>query len=173
MPRKDLIVQDTNTVGIFARSLGKNTKKTFIGWESINDCTNEDCPIQPRCPFLKRGKCSVQVSYLNHFYDYLADKYLTCEDDILFQVGMMLMPLYGTLIKLKMIEASLTMGDISFTTNRGYNIHPIYREIRETMKTIVGVSTKLDFAYSKFRPKEVGEILTFESEGEDYEGVTR
>lgn len=61
---------------------------------------------------------------------------LQADEQLLFRVGMHLIPLYKTLCKLKMEELGVT--DPVFLTIRGdRKPDPVYREIRETIKLIM------------------------------------
>jgi hypothetical protein len=65
-------------------------------------------------------------------------------DDILYKVGMQLVPLYSMLCRQKIVEKSV--GNIAYEDAKGITrIHPIYKEIRETMKTIAVISKEIGF----------------------------
>jgi hypothetical protein len=65
--------------------------------------------------------------------------------------GVYLVPLHIQLVKLKMAEVALR--GVTIVGQRGVAIHPLYKEIRETMKTLVFVWMKSPFA-QPVEPKE-------------------
>jgi hypothetical protein len=116
---------------------------TLKAWDSVSVCTDKECPLHNKCNYLKRGKCGVQVDYLRTFSDTMLSMYKYLDEGSLFKIGMHLMPLYSYLCKLKIVEASLN-GVINTTSKGIIQIHPIYKEIRETLKAIMMVGRDLD-----------------------------
>jgi hypothetical protein len=113
------------------------------GWDSVSDCTDSDCLLVSKCNYVHKGKCGVQVAYIKNFCDTIFNTYKYLDSNCLFKVGMHLMPLYSHLCKLKIVEASIS--DPINTTAKGLiQVHPIYKEIRETLKAILMVSRDMD-----------------------------
>ena len=132
----------------------------MFAWDGIPLCTggifevNPDdpnppviCPVNHLCTYIKRGKCAVQVKYLESLYSSVLGTYHYLDEAMLFKIGMQIIPLYVQLVKLQIVELSLHsptyMSDIGTVM-----VHPIYKEIRETMKTIHIMWKDLDLAFS-------------------------
>jgi hypothetical protein len=138
--------------------------KPLVAWAVIEDCTAYDekglesiedptqlakllagrCRIQHLCDFAKSEngrvkKCGVQRAYISAVSDMIHHCFhvqIAKDEQLLFRVGMHLIPLYKTLCKLKMEE--LSVSNPVFLTIRGdRKADPVYREIRETIKMIM------------------------------------
>lgn len=119
---------------------------TMFAWDGIQQCTGGEvdpnnmddpflCPVNHLCSYIKRGKCAVQVKYLEALYGSILGTYSYLDEPMLFKIGMQLIPLYVQLVKLQIVELSLH-GPTYLTDKGTILIHPIYKEIRETLKTI-------------------------------------
>jgi len=109
--------------------------KKLFAWDGVNICNPDICPVADKCRYPQQGKCSVQVQYLDQLYTALQKSYKYVEDVILFKIGMHVVPLYVQLMKLQMIELSLETPVV--VNDKGtHSIHPVFREIRDTLKTI-------------------------------------
>jgi len=94
---------------------------------------SEDCPLHDTCTYQKVGRCRVHVRYLNDLYRNLnstVEKFKCDEDKIRF--GLHIIPLYSQLLTFKMYESAFNIKDVML----GNKVHPIYREIRETIRTL-------------------------------------
>jgi len=132
-----------------------------IAWDSAGLCTMDKCPIITDCDraFGIRDriareeevpKCVVQATYLNTVHRMLVEEKgekLSASDSV--RIGLMVLPLFGQLIRFKLWEIGLG-GDIIIGSDKGkIGIHPVYREMREVMKLIntivrdMGRDTKL------------------------------
>lgn len=126
-----------------------NVKKNvpFILWESVPKCST-DCCIVNICPEYTADsvKCPVQITYIRKVYGWFVDLIAKRPDTDAVKmagIGLRLMPLYGQLIKLKIVEMGLGHG-ITMTGARGTTaIHPVFREIRDTMMAISKVQQEL------------------------------
>jgi hypothetical protein len=138
-----------NLINIGSTSLDKGKIKdglSLMGWDSVDNCSGEDCSLYDRCKHIKSGKCAVQVAYINNMCETMIEVYKHMDEGSLFKVGMHLMPLYSYLCKMKIVEAGVR--DMVNITNKGIvQIHPIYKEIRETLKTILRIGRDLDLFY--------------------------
>jgi hypothetical protein len=125
----------------------------LTGWDSVSICTGAECPLEHKCKYLKKGKCGVQLDYMQNFCNVILKTYRYLDEGALFKVGMHLMPLYSYLCKLKIVEASLT--NLTNVTAKGIvQIHPIYKEIRETLKCIVTMCRDLEIFVDGGIPNE-------------------
>jgi len=99
------------------------------------------CPAIALCSFdkstlQKEVKCGVTTQYLRGTAEMIFNNFanLLSEDDF-YRVGMHLMPLYRMLVKLKIHELGVRRAVT--TSDRGVTkANPIYKEIRETIKSI-------------------------------------
>lgn len=121
----------------------------LVAWDSISSCNGENCPVGlKQCPYGRKllqkmaeekvsQKCLVQAKYLRLVYQNLVTsntkKRLNQLDEMtMTNIGLLLLPLYGHLIKFKLVEASLSLND---TIVQG-KPHPVYKAIRDTMTAI-------------------------------------
>lgn len=155
-----------------------NTQKTVAMWDAIGMCPqNAQCPLHLDCPYLPKileraqvAKCAIQEHYVKYVYYNLVERNIHELDQAqLDQIGFLLLPLYVHLIKFKMIEYSLNLNnDIISVSRMGVkSVHPIYKEIRETIRNIstmswqVGVCT-MRKPTTKFELPTVEELITNE-----------
>ena len=117
----------------------KTQEKMLFSWDAINDCINEDCPAYEICHYEKTGKCRVQLSYIRGVQGIIFKNYSdTATETQLYKVGMYLNPLYINLCKFKIAE--LGVRKVIYHNKAGSKvINPIYKEIRETIKTIEAI----------------------------------
>jgi len=119
---------------------------TMFAWDGIRDCSSELCPVNDMCGYLKRGKCAVQVKYLETLYNSILTTYKYLDEAMLFKIGMQIIPLYVQLMKMQIIELSLASPMVF--TEKGMSVHPIYKEIRATLSTIHIMWKDLDLSFS-------------------------
>ena len=110
-------------------------------WSSVSDC-QDGCPLHDRCVHAGIGKCEVQKEYMSNvattiFRNY-GDK---IPEPILFRVGMHMIPLYTMLCQLQLQAHGIEIVNVG--KNKIY-IHPIMKEIRETIKILEGLWKTLD-----------------------------
>lgn len=131
-------------------------------WDAVGVCTgNEDsdedrCPLHLDCPYLvvtnpnllrlstggstDPDKCVLQAKYLDYIYKSLVlDNRKHLDQHQVDSIGLHLLPLYGHLIKFKMIEFAVNNNVIVSSMKGLKAVHPIYKEIRETIKTIAAM----------------------------------
>lgn len=118
--------------------------KNLVAWDCIQDCRPDSCPIGSQCMYKASEKCGVQVQYLQALTDTLFTTYRYLSEEMLFKIGMHLVPLYSQLCRQKIVEKSV--GSLCYEDAKGVTrIHPIYKEIRETMKVIVVMWKEMGF----------------------------
>ena len=124
--------------GTLSTRRGKDEKKkNLFSWEPIPDCTDERCPIRKKCEFVKRGnKCQVVAGIVKSAALNILNNYGTQLNNALRnRIGLHLMPLYVQLARQYVAEAALTAS--TFNDNKGNpKVNPVYKEIRETLRTI-------------------------------------
>jgi hypothetical protein len=138
---------DLAKIGAFDLDKGlvrKNVK--MFAWDGIRDCYPE-CPMIDECKYLHKGKCAVQVQYAQALYKAILGTYTYLDEPTLFKVGTELIPLYVQLSRFQIIELSLPNPIIY--GNAGPKMHPIYNEIRDTLRCIhtawKGLEMSFDF----------------------------
>lgn len=156
LPAKTKPAVMRNLRGFFTR---KNAKfKTdegvvhlpLVAWDSISICNGESCPVNARrCPYFRRiaqrmirtneeQRCHVQAKYLRLVYQNLISAHTRknlrhMDEATMTNVGLLLLPLYGHLIKWKLIEAGLDYSDMIRTNGTA---HVAYSEIRRLVQSI-------------------------------------
>lgn len=119
--------------------------KQLVAWDCIQECRDR-CPIYHLgCAYKAVSKpCGLQTDYINNLTNTIAKTYRYLNDDMLFKVGMQLVPLYSQLCRQKIVEKSVL--SLTYEDNKGVTrIHPIYKEIRETIKCITVVWREIGF----------------------------
>jgi hypothetical protein len=111
-------------------------EKALFSWDITADCTGETCPAFGICEYEKVGKCKAMTLYLKGVTNVVIGEHL---DDLteaqLFRIGMHMVPLYRTLVKMKIEELGVTRI-ISSDDKGKLSAHPIYKEMREQIKLI-------------------------------------
>jgi hypothetical protein len=130
------------TLNIQANTLQKGEVregKQLVAWDCIQDCSPAACPIGHDCVYKNAsrvtGKCDLQSQYLQSFVETIFRTYRYLDEADMFRIGMHLVPLYGQLCQMKIIAKSV--ASMAYEDDKGRTlIHPIFKEIRETLKTI-------------------------------------
>ena len=145
---------------------------TLFAWDGVQECSPETCPVTEMCRYIKRGKCAVQMNYLKALYGAILGTYRYLDDVMLFKIGMQVIPLYVMLVKMQMVELSLDSP--VYVTEKGAILpHPIFKEIRETLKAIHIMWKDLDLSFAfgqkpEFKkPPSEGAIETGDTERGD------
>lgn len=150
------------------------TAKTIAMWDAVSICPqNDECPLFMDCPYVTKimeraevAKCAIQEHYVKYVYANLVEQNIyELDQSQLDQIGFLLMPLYVHLIKFKMIEYSLHLkNDLISVSKMGVkSVHPIYREIRETIKNIASMSWQVGICAVRkplsIKPPTVEELM--------------
>ena len=117
---------------------GTTSGMEFASLDLVDKCTGGKCPISRVCSYPHTGPCQMQIEYLS----VVTSKTLRCvrtecETDML-RVGVLMMPLYLHLVKMKMEE----YGTEILGTETG-RINPLVKETRETVKALDTMLSKL------------------------------
>lgn len=155
----------------------QSDKYEFVVWDYIHACEPGTCELARNdiCTYINNekepGLCAVEEWYIHNIFATLAEFAKKSGDDLVKQwLGFHLMPLYHNLVKLKKTEWAISaMGRIEYQTNIGdWKIHPIYKELRETIRSItrewkvagmMEVAKELGYLNTA-EPKDVGEGMT-------------
>lgn len=107
-------------------------------WDAVPQC-NTACILHETCPFActedspENPKCEIKTRYLNSTMRSLKKIVKQKNEKNVHVIGMMLMPLYNQLVTFKMNEYAIANDNNAMA---GKRVHPIYKEIRSTMKMI-------------------------------------
>lgn len=148
---------------------GRTNDKSMqlFSWNAVAKCRPHRCPARDECPHEKIGRCTIQTKYLRSVEKVIFKNYLgVLSEDQFFRVGMHLIPLYKILSRLKIEELGVKKI-ISRDKNKKMVVHPIYKEIRETIKMIeftwksLGLKpTPLEERKNNKKPKTVSGVMT-------------
>lgn len=134
---------DTRALGKPLLSKGMYGNYPVVMWDAVPMCKGLSCSLGVTCPYLiARGgivtgyRCDLETRYLAYVYDTLMAVMpaKSLSPDVMHSVGLFVIPLYHHLIKFKKAEYGLK----SVMDGAG-RISPVYKEIREIMKTIRGM----------------------------------
>ena len=142
-----------NKVGDWELVKGRGDKIDLVVWDAVGPCDVDICPCASSCVYASSApeKCTVQVTYLQHVLDMVLATFPAVSDKDMFMVGMHIIPLYKVLCRLLMVESGLDR--YTYTSNAGTpGIHPVLREIRNTITAIRGEWRELDIASSPPHP---------------------
>lgn len=119
----------------------------FYAWDAVDFCSGTNCIATEVCPYTQSGinkatgkfeqrKCAVQKNFLRSLSVILYRNYYEIiSESQLYRIGMHLMPLYKMLSKLYIVE--LGVERVAYSDAKGMvRVHPVYKEIRETVKSI-------------------------------------
>jgi hypothetical protein len=145
------------------KSMSFTVTKTKAGhkitlWEALSYCHKRECLIAHLCPYINgaNGRCEVERRYIQAAFNsvVIANKNDLTETEI-HHAGTILLPLYTHLVKFKIVELSLKSPLLDKKDKNDVPIiHPIYREIRSTIKDIHTIWSSL--LGPKFRKSPVG-----------------
>jgi hypothetical protein len=117
---------------------GNEEGNPVVAWSAIMDCLRDRCRIEDQCHYQKKGKCDVQVQFLQVTLEMIRMENPALKYNQAYRIGLHLVPLYKTLCKLYMDE--LAVSHPTYTTEKGTRqSHPVYKEIRDTLKMIMMV----------------------------------
>ena len=119
----------------------------YYAFDAVDYCIGARCRAFDYCPYEKpkvsektgeviRRRCQFQQNYLRGVSLMIWRNYYETITEIeLFHVGMELMPLYKNLAKLNLRE--MAVEDVVYTDDKGImRSHPVYKEIRDTIRQI-------------------------------------
>lgn len=109
---------------------------TLFAWDAVQECSQSRCPIHTQCAYDKKGKCLVQLRYVETIMLTVTKTYKYLDDVQLTKIGIQLLPLYSHLVRLKIIERGITLENIVESVKGKKHIHPIFKEIRQTLLMI-------------------------------------
>ena len=117
---------------------GKLGDVQLIMWDALPECVGPDeegrggCPIYEECPYeKKRIKCEMRRRYLESVMVSLEAGIKKKDEMGALTVGLLLAPLFQSLISFKIYQHSL-QHQVMLRTK----VHPIHKEIRQVIKEI-------------------------------------
>ncbi len=122
----------------------------LVAWDFVEKCAGENCPLYNICEYkdwwlMNRNrnpsdKCLMQSYYMKNVISaFLGSmKKSKMDEQAVLQMGYHLLPLYSQLFKFKCWE--FANHELVYVSEKGTpKVHPVYKEIREIIKTINGV----------------------------------
>jgi hypothetical protein len=102
-------------------------------WDALPIC-DASCPLfEEQCPYDKTKRiCDLRKTYVENVMSSLYKAVEEKDEMMMHRVGMLLIPLYTSLISIK-LDIHAMNGRVSDSKGR---VNGIYRELRETIKTI-------------------------------------
>ena len=115
----------------------------MIMFDAVQECRGEYCPIYVDCKYMKSGTCTVEMNYLKALLDSMTQMIGNDMDQgVLNKITLHLLPLFHQLIRFQIYAYSVS--DVCFTTNNGtIRAHPIFKEIRDTLRSIENTQASL------------------------------
>ena len=131
---------------IVVESMKSKTGCFAVAWNAPKICSGKKCPINDRCVAVKKDEiCQLHKSYLNSIFEAAMDMLgigITTREAV--RLGMHIIPLYSILFDLKIAQSRV--GNVYTMTRDGsLKINPIYKEIREQIKCIDEMWSKLGY----------------------------
>ena len=122
-----------------------NTKDGFqlIMFDAVQNCRAERCPIFHDCKYMKTGRCTVEMNYLKALLDSMTQMIGNdMSQGVLNKITLHLLPLFHQLIRFQIFAYSVE--DVCYTTPNGqHKAHPIFKEIRDTLRSIESTQSSL------------------------------
>lgn len=146
----------------------------LLAWDFARKCDGKKCPIWHLCEYKdswmmredKQGEpgatsnCMLHQRYLKNVIHAVVQKMKDRKDvtqEGVIKLGYQLLPLYDQLFKFKMWEYG--NEELVYISEKGTpKVHPVYKEIREIVKTISGVWREIGgMDKAPANPKDVGD----------------
>lgn len=112
---------------------------TIMKWDAIRPCNPPMCPVEKECPYMKVGKCRIEILYLRPIFNRILSEKEGLGGELtpldLQRIGYHLIPLYHQLIRLK--KELYAVSRLAKPTSRGViRMNPLPKEIREVLRAI-------------------------------------
>ena len=126
----------------------------LVYWNAVQKCDPSSCGCTELCSSSIAGKpCSVLSSYMGSVFDLMIRTFPgDISEDVIFRIGMHLVPLYKILCRLKMQEFNET--EVMVRGKMGRSINPIFEEIRKTIVSIEKTWQNLGFIVQDGRKRK-------------------
>ena len=120
-------------------SVGNVAGKDLKYLAYVRTCTRDNCPVFKSCTYNKRGKCSLEHTFLKNIYVSWVDPVHGLGDVLtqpqLHRLGNHVMPLYSIYIRLS--KEMFALDALTYTDGKSQKrSYPQLKEIRETLKSI-------------------------------------
>ncbi len=140
--KKDKKVVLPQDLAAFRAGKGRIGKYSFAVWDYVSSCLGDKCPLSEVCTYKASPsnksvkKCGIERYYIRTIVEPFAVLAQELKDPfIMHWIGLHLVPLYHHLVKFKKVERALS-SPMDKTKAGDLRVHPIYREIRNTIKAI-------------------------------------
>lgn len=165
-------VRVRNKLGKGKLEKGRWEKLYIWAWDFAEECDPDDCELFDLCEYrkghhalkagespkaLKSSKCLMQQRYLRtvlHAVVETMQRKKVVSTEQMIRMGYQMIPLYAQLFKFKKME--FTNHELTYTVKGAVKINPLYKEIREIIKTIEGIWNKIASGLKDKKP--AGEI---------------
>jgi len=106
-----------------------------VMWDAVPQCDVHYCQIAATCPYIEEGSlCGVRKEYLDYVYRHFMGSVNAEDKQALFRIGFELIPLFSHLVSLKIANHG---RPVTTLTDKGsVQVNPLFREIRETIRSI-------------------------------------
>ena len=130
---------------IVIESMKTNEGAHCVAFTAPKICGGKKCPISNRCNHRKKKSvCEVHRQYLSSIFDAAIDMLgvgITTREAV--RLGMHIIPLYSILFDLKLAQVAITSNVYLVGKDGFLKINPIYKEIREQIRLIDNMWTRL------------------------------
>jgi hypothetical protein len=130
----------------------------YIAVDAVQQCQEEGCPVFSMCPYEKDRavRCAVEMKYIEAVIKSITDMIRTDTNQlVLNKITLHLLPLFQQLVRFQ-IEAYAVRRTVYTTVQGQYKVHPIFKEIRETIKAIEGTQKSLGIDGEYIQALEMG-----------------
>ena len=154
-------------VGSLTIHKGKIGELAVKMWDCLPLC-DSDCSLwETECPYDRnKTRCELRRNYIESVFNSLSTAIDSKDDLTMHRVGMLLIPLYTSLISIK-LEIHAKNGSLRASSGR---VDPIYREMRETIKMIDSMLKDLNIDKDKGSTGK-GDLLN--GDGDYYEHLIK
>ena len=118
-------------------------KLTLYSWDVVPFCQVTACPAFKYCDYNKSVniRCPAQVTYMKHVVQILIFENPVIDNMLCFRIGSELIPLYSMLFTFYIEQVGLEKK--FWEKNSKPYVHPVFKEIRETVKLIATLRQKI------------------------------
>jgi len=128
----------TSEVGSLKPTKGAVAKTglILIAFDAIQECKGSDCPIYEDCPYVKKGRCTIELKYLDAVQTSIfKDIGTKMTQNLQNKITLFVMPMFQQLIRMKM--EAFSVQRVTYVNRQGtVKIHPIYSEIRSVIQSL-------------------------------------
>jgi len=135
------IKTSAGSMNVYKGIVGSNSMEQMIlySWDYIPECDKSTCSISSKCVVYVAkmdNKCGIMKQYIQSIRKIILEEHSQkVSQTQMYRLGMDLIPLYRNLAKMK-IEEMAIVSCVETDKAGVKRMHPIYKEIRETIRLI-------------------------------------